>query len=258
MFDIERIELDPDSGIPIRSSLIPHSLNLDEDISINIIYPGDGDGRSHCERGTSTYMRRGFHRLEDTGDEEDFRWIADLEGAEFHNHKLRIKQRSKLKPTIFLSDGILYTKQKTPESYARVSANGKPSPVALGKLAHGINADVTCLDGGEVVLSNRSESGLPGRNGRCSVRLPRVEHVRYLITIENHCQLPDESEGTDFRLFYDVVKDPEGKEYDLRRIVETGCYGTPEDIIEGRRDFSLDGFPQNCTVSFMGLSNSLK
>ena len=256
LLDIQKIELDPKSGIPRCSSLVPHSLSLDEDISINVVYHDTG-GRPNCERGVSTYMRREFNRLKDTGDAEDFRWVADLEGPEFHDRKLKIKHRSKLKPTIYLSDGVLYTRQKTHETFARVSVDGKASPVALGKLAYGINADITCLGGGEVILSNRFGSELPEPGDRCSVRLPHGKHTRYLITLENHCKLPDELEGTDFRLFYEVIKDPDGKQFDLRRIVETGCYGEPEDAIEGRKDFSLDGWPQNCTVADLGISNGL-
>jgi hypothetical protein len=256
VLDIQKIELDPESGQPLRSSLIPHSLNLDEDISINVVYP-DTDEKAPCQRGTTLYTRREFNRLDDTGDDEDFRWIADLEGEEFHNRKLKIRHRSKLKPTLFIGNGILYTRQKTDESFARVSVKGRQSPAALGKLAYGINADITCLDKGEIIVSNCSESGLPEQNARCLVRLPRGEHIKYLMTIENHCQLADEAEGTDFRLFYEVLKDPERKQFDLRRIVETGCYAAPEETIEERKDFSLDGFPQNCITAFLGSTESL-
>src|ERR1051325_3817218 len=68
--DIQRIELDSVYGNPIRASLVPHSLNLDQDISINLAYD-DAEERSHCERGTSTFTRRGFNRLTDAGDDED-------------------------------------------------------------------------------------------------------------------------------------------------------------------------------------------
>jgi len=216
------------------------------------------DRITHCERGTSTYMRRGFDRLDDIGDEDDFRWVPDLEGPEFHNRKLRIKRRSILQPTIFLSDGILYTRQKTDERFARISLNGKPSPVPLGKFAHGLSADIMGLDGGELVLGNRSEGESPERSARCLIRLPQSDYVKYLITIENECLLGDETDGTDFRLFYEVVKDPDGQRFDLRRIVETGCYAEPEDPIEGRNDFSLDGFPEKCMVGFLGKTDTLK
>ena len=255
--DIQRIELDPYTKSPLRSTFIPHSLNLDEDIFIDAVRENT-DHITHCERGTSTYMRRGFDRLDDIGDEDDFRWVPDLEGPEFHNRKLRIKRRSILQPTIFLSDGILYTRQKTDERFARISLNGKPSPVPLGKFAHGLSADIMGLDGGELVLGNRSEGESPERSARCLIRLPQSDYVKYLITIENECLLGDETDGTDFRLFYEAVKDPDGQRFDLRRIVETGCYAEPEDPIEGRKDFSLDGFPEKCMVGFLGKTDTLK
>ncbi|HEX8089308.1 MAG TPA: hypothetical protein VF762_10670 [Blastocatellia bacterium] len=256
-FDIQKIELHPRTLEPVRSCLIPHSLSLDDDIAITLAQPLS-DEFINCERGTSKYMGREFDRLRDIGDEEDFRWIADLEGPEFHNHKLKTINRYKIKPTIFITDGILYTRQKTDEVFARVSADGGTSPVALGRLAHGINADIACVDGGAVMISNVYDRGVPDA-ARCpSVRLPKDDLSRYRITIENHCRLQDDSEGTDFRLFYDVLKDPDGKRYDLRRMVETGPYGRPEQVIEDRRNLSLDGYPQNCLVADTSISNTHK
>jgi hypothetical protein len=255
LLDIQRIEYDR-SGKPIRSSLVPHSLNLDEDILIDVISADDGEP-PRCEKGVTTFTRREFNRLDDMGDHRDFRWVPDLEGPEFHNGKLRIKNRKKLQPTIFLSDGILYTREKTDEVFARISTNGKPAAVALGKVAHGINADISCVKGGAVRLSNVSESEAQEPGGRCPVTLEHRDGIRYLISIENLCELADESEGTDFRIFYDVLQDSEQKQFDLRRIVETGSYAAPEEALEDRDDFSLDGFPESCVTAFLGLTDSL-
>jgi hypothetical protein len=248
VLDIQKIELHPVTRIPIRSCLKPHSLRLDENIFVDVVYP-DQDGSLQFQRGVSTYQGGEFDRLCDKGDAEDFRWVADLEGPEFHNQKLRIKNLSELAPTLFISSGILYTKQKTNELFARVSVHGPPSPVALGKLAHGINTDITCPKGGEVILSNRSDNELPGSSASNSVSLPQSDVIKYLITIENHCDAIDESEGTDFRLFYDVLEDPEERKYDLRRIVPAGCFGTPDSALNEQGDFALDGYPQTCLVT---------
>jgi hypothetical protein len=251
VLDIQKIELHPVTRSPVRSSLKPHSLRLDEDILIDVVYP-DKDGSLQFQRGVTTYQGHEFNRLDDTGDAEDFRWVADLEGPEFHNRKLRIKNLSELAPTLFISNGILYTKQKTDQTFSRISVNGKPSPVALGKFAHGINTDITCPEGGELILSNRSDNGLPGSRACNSVSLPQSDLIKYLITIENHCDSFDESESTDFRLFYDVLEDPEEKKFDLRRIVETGCFGMPDSAFNGQGNFALDGYPQNCLTVTRG------
>lgn len=257
VLDIQKIRLDPESGEPINSCLFSHTLNLGEDIFINVKRP-HARGDSHCAQGTSTYLRRGFDRLNDTGDNEDFRWIADLEGEEFHNRMLMIEQRSKLKPTIFVGEGILYTRQKTYESLARVPINGTESPVKpLGRFAYGMNIDITCPEGGELVLSNRPDIDPRDKSDDCSISLPQEDNVRYMVTIENHCNTADESEGTDFRLFYEALKDPTGKQFDLRRIVETGCHADPEEALEQIIDFSLDGFPERCPVVFVGRMTSL-
>jgi hypothetical protein len=251
VLDIQKIELDAETRSPIRSSLKPHSLRLDEDILIDVVYP-DKDGSLQFQRGVTTYQGSEFDRLCDKGDAEDFRWVADLEGPEFHNRKLRIKNLSELAPTLFISSGILYTKEKTAETFARVSVNGKPSPVALGKFAHGISTDIICPKGGEVILSNRSDHDLTGSSARNSVSLPQSDFIKYLITIENHCDEFDESESTDFRLFYDVLEDPEEKKFDLRRMVATGRFGTPDSALQQQGDFALDGYPQNCLTVTRG------
>lgn len=251
VLDIQKIELDAETRIPIRSSLKPHSLRLDEDILIDVVYP-DNDGNLQFQRGVTTYQGGEFDRLCDKGDAEDFRWVADLEGPEFHNLKLRIKNLSELAPALFISSGILYTREKTDEAFARVSVNGKPSPVALGKFAHGINTDITCPKGGEVILSNRSDHELTASSARNSVSLPQSDFIKYLITIENHCDEFDESESTDFRLFYDVLEDPEEKKFDLRRMVATGRFGVPDSVLNGQDNFVLDGYPQNCLTVTRG------
>lgn len=256
VLDIQKIELDSTRTKRKSSCLVEHSLCLDDDIFIDVINPAPDEGL-HCERGTSTFLRRGFDREDDHGDEEDFRWIPDLEGPEFHNRKLKFRRKAKLMPKIFLSDGILYTRRKTDDAFARVSVNGGPSPAVRGRFGHGMSADITCLEGGKVVLSNRSDNGSSKHSPRCSVTLPHDDRFQYVITLENHCQLANEFEGTDFRLYYDVIKDPGGKQFDLRRIVKTGCYAAPEDPIAGRADFSLDGFPQRCMTVSLSETGSL-
>jgi hypothetical protein len=251
VLDIQEIELDPVTRSPVRASLKPHSLRLDKDIAIDVVYP-DKDGSLQIQRGVSTYLGREFDRLNDTGDPEDFRWIVDLEGPEFHNRKLRIKNLAELVPAVFVSSGIVYTKQKTDETFARISVNGKPAPIALGKFAHGINVDITCPKGGEVRLSNRSDNALSESRAGHAVSLPQSDDIKYLITIENHCDVAGESESTDFRLFYDVVEDPEEKKFDLRRIVATGRYGMPDSALKEQGDFALDGYPQNCLTGKVG------
>jgi hypothetical protein len=254
ILDIQRIELHPKSRKPLHSSLVPHSLNLDEDIVIDVEH-GDGAEIAHCKRGVYTYTRRDFDRLDDSGDAEDFRWIADLEGPEFYDRRLKIKRRSELKPVIFISDGILYTSQKTEEVFARVLANDDGPAVPLGKLGYGLSADITYPEGSRVVLRNGSDTGSPA-NKTCSTTLPVDGCSRYVITIENYCEMADQSEGTDFRLFYDVLKVPRKRQFDLRRIVEIGSCPVAEEALDDREDFSLDGSPQICQTGFLGTTQT--
>lgn len=246
VLDIQEMTFDLRSGKPMKSSLVPHSLSLDEDIWIKVDRPRT--------KGVSMYRGgQDFNRLDDRGDERDFRWVVDLEGVEFHQRRLPRKAgergiRSGLRPLIFISDGMLYTENRTDEKVALVSSNPGQQPKALGRVAFKIGADLFPGEGGSVELSN-------GR--RNSIKLHSKRHTRYSITIENLCSVNRGQGMTDFRLFYEILNVPDREQFDIQRIVENGRRGDLGSVLAEHPDFSLDNYPQVCLSGFLGQTDSL-
>jgi hypothetical protein len=62
---------------------------------------------------------------------------------------------------------------------------------------------------------------------------------------------------TDFRLFYEVLNDPDGQQFDVQRIVENGGRGDPRAFLPSNKDFSLDNYPQVCLGCYLSESETL-
>jgi hypothetical protein len=255
VFDIQKIYLDPKTMIPISSRLMPHSLSLADDIEIEVVNPG--------QVGVSKHEKGDFDRLNDKdkygnekNDLEDFRWIVDLEGEEFHNKKLEIKDRSKLKPRIFINSGTLYSEKITDEIIALVPVNHKSKIKPLGRVAFKVGLDIKRSNAEEsgVILRNKNN---PDNFVELRSRLNENPLKKYQITIENLCYESGDGGGTDFLLFYDVIRDPDERKFDLQRIVDNGARGNPGITIPDRNDLSLDTPPLNCFTVFLGQTDTI-
>ena len=256
VFDIQKIYLDPKTMTPINSELVDHSLSLNDDIEIEVLNPEQAGVLKFAPPAFNWLPE--FDRLNDKGDEEDFRWVVDLEGEEFHNEKLEFKDPSQIKPRIFISSGILYTEIIADEIMARVSANGRQGPWSLGRVAFRVGMDVICksVDGG-VILRNKndqSEACPPLMNG-----LNNDPPNKYLITIENLCTFDRNraKPGTDFRHFYDVLRDSDDREFDLQRVVDNAGRGDLGKVTDNRPDHSLDTPPLNCLIGSLSRTAGL-
>ena len=89
---------------PILSLLIDET----DDVSIEI----SGVGNPKIE-GYEFFQEGDFDRLEGDNDENDFRWILNLEGEELHNAALRKNEQAALaeKPPVsrlYISNGLFY------------------------------------------------------------------------------------------------------------------------------------------------------
>jgi len=203
-----------------------------------------------------------FDKDTDQGDPEDFRWVIDLEGKEFHDSKLAITNPALLKPVFYLTDGVFYTQQKSADMQGRVTWESDNPWLFVGKVADAIAADIY-LDkkGGEVILRSDAKGSEP-------LRLKREPGVKYEIAVSNERHhFMAMGGGTDFRYWYDVFRDDAGRKYDLK-IVEEYDVGANAAALppasrrflsygNGRRSRYLDSQEQPCQPTYVSKMKSI-
>lgn len=232
---------------------IKHSLDPKKDLAISVVNP-DGTGISFFKDGV-------FDRKKGQGDAEDFRWVIDLEGPEFHNKALEAIPApssvvgAKLTPKLFITDGQVYASDLPNEQLARKEIDTVAGPVFLGRAADIIGVDIACLDGGNssVIISNE---GLTGSH----VKLPKVEGVRYRIQFVNDCDIQTAEPGsTDFSLYYDVLRDPTDPtlKFDLRSTVAKDHPSATGEPFPDSPLLAPDGSPQRCGGTFCGQTKKI-
>ncbi|HEV7889418.1 MAG TPA: hypothetical protein VGP08_02205 [Pyrinomonadaceae bacterium] len=172
------------------------NIRLDQDISISTP-PTD-------PLSTVLFDPVGFHRQRDTGDPEDYRWILDMEGLEFHNKKLTLRPGGGYKAKIFIKGGQLYTAGKTVEIYRRdKKSNPAGDRIVLGKAAitAGINLERNDADSRTINLQNVGGAAEP-------IQLRQRRGVRYELRFTHMpvVTAPTTTEPTHFDHYYDVLK----------------------------------------------------
>jgi hypothetical protein len=231
------------------------ALGLTDNITIDALNP--------VENGVSKFRASGFDNVKDEGDPEDFRWIVDLQGDDFHKEKLKLKKGSGislLRPRITIPDGIFYNVEKTPEIYRRIT-RGRPGTKAIGKIANAVGCDIVCShedEGGRVEVTIGSEDPFI-----LSRDTDEGKGFRYHIWITNLCRQDKGrtacSDESDFRLYYQVAVDDDGIKYDLEVLYMKGDRRgtTPVEDSPGFKDFFRNGPPQVCNSIFLSQTNSI-
>ncbi len=148
-------------------------------------------------------------------DDQDFRHVVDLEGENFYNRPLKIKD-GVLTPSLFISKGLFYAAALTEHGYKTVLAdstgNGQHhahSPTEANSLEHVSGrriGRVATHVGANVYLDHESQAVVlraGSREGAELFRLNKEEDTTYEITIENYdTQAPV---GGDFSYYYDAI-----------------------------------------------------
>jgi len=184
-------------------------------------------------------------RTQSDTDPEDFRWVIDFENDLNNGDPVELKPPDVPVTEMYVSKPRLYADQllQTEEPYLRVVIDSDGRPLAgkdeeFGFFTEGIKADITCQDGGAVILRVDGPQGF-------EVRLPHDDGP-HEITIKNICppkaeaedmeasddsdtdaegddDSDDDTDGTDddfqptdFQLYYSVIVDTDGKKYDLQ------------------------------------------
>ena len=173
-------------------------------------------------------------RTKAEGDPEDFRWVIDFETNLNGGDPVELQPPCFPVTEMYISKPRLYGDKEllteSPFQRVRLDADGKTFaneiPEEFGFFTEGIKADITCQDGGTVILRIDGPQGF-------QVHLPHADGP-HEITIKNICPPktasedddsgddPDnddnsaEPQPTDFRLFYLLIKDTGGEKYDLQ------------------------------------------
>ena len=177
-----------------------------------------------------------FSRDDSSHDKEDFRWLVDFETELNKGETVTLQRPENVTVTeMYVSKPTLYADRKlmTADKFNLVAIDGNGNPVAntarnFGKFTQGIKADIRCQDGGAVILRIDGPQGF-------QIHLPHDSAGPHEINIENLCP-PIKAQGangggspstttntpapkfkpTDFRLFYSVVVDTDGKKFDFQ------------------------------------------
>ena len=178
-----------------------------------------------------------FDRTQLTGDLEDFRWVVDFEKNFNRGDQVELQAPDVPVTEMYISKPRLYGDSDlltdAPFVSVRLGADGEPvtteNPTDFGFFTEGIKADITCQDGGAVILRVDGPQGF-------QVQLPH-DSGPHEITIKNICPPKAESEEddidddpdadddapapepTDFRLYYSLIVDTDGEKFDLRPTV---------------------------------------
>ena len=231
-------------------SKINYPIDTEHNIRIEAINP--------VMKGVTTYANTDvkFDKDTDQGDPEDFRWVIDLEGKDFHDSKLAIANPALLKPVFYIADGVFYTLKKTADMQGRVTWESDYPWHFVGKVADTIAADIYLnKKGAEVVLRSDVKGSEP-------LRLKRESGVRYEIAVSNERHSSTAmGDRSDFSYWYDVFRDDAGRKYDLRRVEEFDITGEATSLPPASRRFLsygpggrgryLDTPPQNCLAIYM-------
>ncbi len=158
-----------------------------------------------------------FDRQAEGNDPEDLRWLVDLEN-ELNNGDQVVLRRPAFPVTeMYVSSPVLYADFKAIRDTQLIKMTADNATTPFGKLSETGKADIRCQDGGRVLLRIEGPLGF-------NVPLPHVPGTTHQIEIDNSCPDPPLSPSgepsSDFKLYYEVVKDTGGDKFDLKAVGE--------------------------------------
>lgn len=163
---------------------------------------------SPVKRGISLYQSGAFDRKAGIGDARDFRWAVDVEGAEFYNQQVTIKE-NQLGPILRMTSGEFYTKGKSRPLMRR---QGDGTFQLFGSIAEEIAADFVTR--GDVVLRS-------AKSGKEILRLPAKPGSTYEIIFENQPVIDGHmtsmaSNSDHLQYYYQVIAKPKTEWFEFK------------------------------------------
>jgi hypothetical protein len=161
------------------------------------------------KQGVSFYQGGAFDRKAGVGDPRDFRWALDIEGTEFYNQQVMIKE-NQLGPILRMTSGEFYTKGKSRPMMRR---QGDGTYQYFGSVADEIAADFHLVRGDVVLRSAKS--------GKEILRLPRKPDTSYEIILENQPVTEGHmasmaSSSDHFQYYYQVIAKPKTEWFEFK------------------------------------------
>ena len=195
---------------------------------------------------------KNFPRKELRGDLEDFGWVIDFDRDFNNGNQVKLERPSNIHLTeMYISKPRLYsdTTLLTKEPYVRIPLgdDGKPlftEAEDFGFFTEGVKADITCQDGGAVIFRIDGPQGvqvhLPHADGPHEIIIKHLCHPKLASEDENTRDDSDtddtmadlkgddtgddsdandnssKPERTDFSIYYSLMKDINGKKFDIQ------------------------------------------
>lgn len=143
-----------------------------------------------------------FNRAARQGDDKDFRWLLDLEGADFHNAKFNRRQ-DKFSTKLKVKQGTFYTYKHTGHYFKCVGGihNNKP----VGYVPKVVAADLSLGDSDRVFFRIDNRDVLP---------YPLSNRAKYEIYFFNECEQGCDSHS-DFDRSFDAVDADSSEKFTL-------------------------------------------
>lgn len=173
---------------------------------------------------------------------DDFRWVIDLEGEEFHNTQMPF-HNGHLQPILIIKHGEFYTAEKVAHPTQRTRGQQTEE---FGKIAESIGVDILLNPDSELYLKF-------GNNGQAPLsfnpewRFALEPNTNYALTLENICNEQDPNQASsDLSFYYTAFAIPEEERFEL----------TSNPASEGPATRSA---PDNlCENTFLGLTQTFQ
>ena len=168
-----------------------------------------------------------FDRLNGDNDENDIRWILNLEGEEMHNANLVKNEQNSLaeKPPVsklFISNGLFYAVMPDEKELEKTPFFHKKDPSENAEQEFGYIAETmgANIEADEVLLKIKI-----GENEE-SLSLKRIEDCPYKIEISN-INSDTDAMLSDLPICYEFLTDEEGVLFELNPKTENSDSGSP-------------------------------
>ncbi|HKY03478.1 MAG TPA: hypothetical protein VJQ56_01245 [Blastocatellia bacterium] len=177
------------------------------------------------------YENGPFSRLDGLDDPNDFRWIVQLDGREFHNRPLPVF-RDVFKPIITLNSGLFYTayripvKKIPPRDRQPSASTTRTIPTRVAWFT-GVNIYLNA-DNPEATLSYFDDTGTAK-----SIKIkndPGVAYLGYIFNLASAGSHFHEDES-DFQYYYDAFDVPLRERFDIRGASEAAASVSTTSVI---------------------------